>query len=174
MFWNSASSLFRNGGANYMPVSALESAAAWYREKFGLKPVNIELDDGEGCLALGFSKEECLFVLGPQGKSSEELIARLFSPNLKKAREHLVSRGVQADDIQQDGQGTQFFAVRDIEGTRSRFPRSRRACHSSAECRARNLELVLDLSFRTALFTVRNLLLSLSFWGSAPCRRVVS
>jgi hypothetical protein len=115
MLWNSAKSLFRNGGANYMPVSNLEGAAMWYKEKFGVKPVNIELDDGEGCLALGFSQEECLFVLGPQGKSSGESTARLFSPNLRKAREHLISRGVQAAEVQQDGQGTHFFAVRDIE-----------------------------------------------------------
>lgn len=100
-----------------MPVSNLESAAAWYKEKFGIKPVNVELDDSEGCLALGFSQEECLFVLGPRGKSSEELTARLFSPNLKKAREHLLSRGVLVGEIHQDGQGTNFFETQDIEGT---------------------------------------------------------
>ena len=116
MFWNSAKSLFRNGGANYMPEGDIERAAAWYKEKFAVKPVNIELDDGEGCLALGFSEEECLFVLGPQGKSSGELAARLFTSNLKKAREHLLSRDVQPGEIEQDGQGTHFFTARDIEG----------------------------------------------------------
>lgn len=100
-----------------MPVSDLERAAAWYKEKFGIKPVNIELDDGEGCLALGFSEEECLFVLGPRGKSSNELIARLFSPKLNKAREYLISHGVSAGEIRQDGQGTSFFETQDIEGT---------------------------------------------------------
>ncbi len=99
-----------------MPVSDLEAAAAWYKEKFSVKRVNIELDDGEGCLALGFNEEECLFVLGPQGKSSEELTARLFTSNLKKAREHLLSRGAQASEIQQDGQGTHFLTTLDIEG----------------------------------------------------------
>ena len=116
MFWNSAKSLFSNGGANYMPVSDLDAATAWYKEKFGIKPVNIELDDGEGCLALGFSEEECLFVLGPLGKSSGELTGRLFSSNLKKAREHLLSKGVDTGEMQQDGQGTHFFTARDIEG----------------------------------------------------------
>lgn len=99
-----------------MPVSDLEAAAAWYREKFGIKPVNIELDDGEGCLALGFSEEECLFVLGPPEKSSGELTGRLFSSNLQKAREHLLSKGIDAGEMQQDGQGTHFFTARDIEG----------------------------------------------------------
>ena len=116
MFWNSARSLFRNGGANYMPVSELEASAAWYKEKFGIKTVTIELDDGEGCLALGFSEEECLFVLGPRGKSSGELTGRLFTSNLKKAREYLLSKRVDVAEVEQDSQGTHFFSVRDVEG----------------------------------------------------------
>ena len=92
MFWTSAKSLFRSGGANYMPVSDLQGAAAWYKDKFGLKQVKVELDDGEDCLPLGFSEEECLFVLGPHGKSSGELSARLFTPNLKKARDYLFAK----------------------------------------------------------------------------------
>jgi catechol 2,3-dioxygenase-like lactoylglutathione lyase family enzyme len=116
MLWNSASSLFRNGGANYMPASNLDASAAWYKEKFGVKKVNVPLDDGGDCLALGFSEEECMFVLGPQGKSSGELSARLFTSNLKKARAHLISRNVLVGEVEQDGQGTHFFVARDIEG----------------------------------------------------------
>jgi catechol 2,3-dioxygenase-like lactoylglutathione lyase family enzyme len=116
MFWNSSRSLFRNGGANYMPVSDLEAATVWYKEMFGVKPVSVDLDDAEGCLALGISPEECLFVLGPLGKSSGELVGRLFTSNLKKAREHLLAKTIDADEIQRDAQGTQFFAIRDIEG----------------------------------------------------------
>jgi catechol 2,3-dioxygenase-like lactoylglutathione lyase family enzyme len=116
MFWNSAKSLFRNGGANYMPVRDIEAATAWYKEKFGVKRVHVELEDGDGCVALGSSDEECLFELGPQGQSSGELSARLFTSNLKKAREHLISHDVLVDEVQQDGQGTHFFTARDIEG----------------------------------------------------------
>ena len=116
MFWNSAKSLFRNGGANYMPVSDMEGATAWYREKFDGKPLNIELDDGEDCVALGFDQERCLFVLGPQGKTSEEFTARLFTSSLNKSREYLISRGVSVDEIQQDAQGTSFFQARDLDG----------------------------------------------------------
>lgn len=65
---------------------------------------------------LGFSDEVYLFELGPPGESSGELTSRLFSSNLKKAREHLLSRGVMASEVQQDSQGTHFFEVRDIEG----------------------------------------------------------
>jgi hypothetical protein len=116
MFWNSAKSLFSNGGANYMPVTDLKGAESWYQEKFGVKRVNIELDDGEDCLALGFSEEQCLFVLGPRGKSSGEITARLFTPNLKKARDHLLAQGVFVGEVQQDAQGTHFFEARDVEG----------------------------------------------------------
>lgn len=116
MFWNSAKSLFRNGGANYMPVTDIEAAAGWYKEKFGVKRINIQVDEGERCIPLGASDEECLFVLGPQGESSGELTARLFTSNLKRAREHLMSREVLVDEIQEDGQGTHFFTARDIEG----------------------------------------------------------
>jgi hypothetical protein len=50
-----------------MPVTDVEIAAAWYRGRFGIKQVNVEVDDGEGCLALGFDEGNCLFVLGPRG-----------------------------------------------------------------------------------------------------------
>ena len=117
MFGNSARSLFYNGGANYMPVADLAAATAWYREKFGVKQLNIELDDGEDCVALGFDDESCLFVLGPQGESSGELTARLFTSNLNKSRDYLLSQGVDlSGEIQQDAQGTRFFQIRDVEG----------------------------------------------------------
>jgi catechol 2,3-dioxygenase-like lactoylglutathione lyase family enzyme len=116
MFWNSATSLFRNGGANYMPVSDLEAATAWYREKFAVKRLNVKDDNGEHCVALGLSDEEWLFELGPQGQSSGELTARLFTSNLKKAREYLVSRDVSVGEVQEDGQGTHFFTARDLDG----------------------------------------------------------
>jgi hypothetical protein len=87
--------------------------------------VNIALDDGEDCVALGFDEESCLFVLGPQGKSSGELTARLFTSKLEKSREYLLSQGVSVGEVEQDGQGTHFFKCLDVEGeTPSRFPRS--------------------------------------------------
>jgi hypothetical protein len=40
----------------------------------------------------------------------------LYSSNLKKARERLISQGVSVSEIQQDRQGTHFFEMRDLEG----------------------------------------------------------
>ena len=107
---------FSNGGANYMPVTDIEAAASWYKNIFGLRRVKVELDNGEGCVPLGFVPDECDMVLGPTGQSSGELTARFFTSNLKKAREHLLSKGVQLTEIQQDGQGTHFFEMHDLEG----------------------------------------------------------
>jgi catechol 2,3-dioxygenase-like lactoylglutathione lyase family enzyme len=116
IFGNPAKSLFYCGGANYMPVSDLEAATVWYKRTFGVKSVNVALDDGEGCVALGFDEESCLFVLGPRGKSSGELTARLFTRKLEKSRDYLQSRGVSVGAAQQDEQGTHFFQAKDVEG----------------------------------------------------------
>ena len=104
------------GTANYIPVTDIAAATAWYIEKLGLRIVNVELDDGGDCVALGFSKDDYAVCLGPVGRSSEELTHMLNSSNLKKARELLISRGVNVSEIQQDRQGTQYFEMRDLEG----------------------------------------------------------
>jgi hypothetical protein len=116
MFGSSSKSLFYNGGANYMPVSDLDAALAWYKETFVVKRVNVPLDDGEGCVPLGFADDQCLFVLGPKGKDSGELTARLFTTKIQKARDYLLSRTINVGEIQQDGEGTHFFEARDLEG----------------------------------------------------------
>lgn len=109
-------SLLRSDGANYIPVRDLASATAWYIEKFGLREIEIEMDNPEGCIALGFGKDEYAFTLGPPGGSSGELTPRLSASNLKKAHALLASRGVSPGEIQQDRQGTHFFNLRDLEG----------------------------------------------------------
>jgi catechol 2,3-dioxygenase-like lactoylglutathione lyase family enzyme len=108
--------LLRSGGANYIPVTDVEAAVRWYEANLGLRRVKVELDDGEGCVALGFDRDDCSVVVGPRGKSSGELTALLFTSSSKKAREFLLSRGVQVNEIQEDGQGTRFFEIRDLEG----------------------------------------------------------
>ena len=109
-------SLLSAAGANYIPVCDLRSATAWYCEKFGLREIEMEMDDPEGCIALGFTRDEYAFTLGPVGKSSGELTPMLLASNLKKAHALLVSRGVAAEAIQQDRQGTHYFNLRDLEG----------------------------------------------------------
>lgn len=109
-------SLLYGAGANYIPVVDIAAATAWYIEKLGLRKVNVDMDDGEGCVALGFAKDECELCLGPPGRSSGELTPMFNSSNLKKAREFLIARGVNVSEIQQDRQGTRFFEMRDLEG----------------------------------------------------------
>jgi catechol 2,3-dioxygenase-like lactoylglutathione lyase family enzyme len=108
-------SLLTAGGSNYIGVRDLAFATAWYVEKLGLRKVDIELDEPEGCVALGFDKNDCAFVLGPAGKPTDELTPLLYTRNLKKARNFLSSRGVIVGEIQQDRQGTHFFEMRDVE-----------------------------------------------------------
>ncbi len=110
------SHLLSSGGVNYIGVRDVAAAAAWYMEKLGLRKINFEMDDGEGCVALGFSKDEYAVPLGPVGKPTEELTPLLYASNLKKARELLNSRSVSSGEIQQDRQGTHYFEIRDLEG----------------------------------------------------------
>jgi len=108
--------LLEPDGANYIGVRDLPSATARYIEKLGLRKVQVELDNGENCIALGFSKEQEAVVLGPVGGSSGESGPLLYTGHVKKAQEFLASRGVQVGEIQQDRQGTHFFEMHDLEG----------------------------------------------------------
>ncbi len=110
------SKLFLAGGANYVGVRDLASSVAWYKEKLGLREVEIEMDDSEGCVALGFSNEEYIVALGPTGKPTDELRPILFTPNIKKAREYVASHGAIIGEIERDAQGTRYFEFRDPEG----------------------------------------------------------
>jgi hypothetical protein len=51
-------SLFEPAGKNYIGVVDLGAATAWYMQKLGLRKVNVEMDNSEGCVALGFEKDE--------------------------------------------------------------------------------------------------------------------
>ena len=105
-----------SGGANYIGVRNVAAAEAWYIEKLGMRKMSIEMDNGEGCVALGFSKDEYAVTLGPPDRPTDELTPILFSPNVQKARETLNTRGVNVSHIQQDRQGTSYFEMRDLEG----------------------------------------------------------
>jgi len=101
----------------YIGVLDLSAATAWYIEKLGLQNVPVEMDDGEGCVALGFSKkDETAIYLGPRGKPTDGTTPMLYASNVKKAREVVGSRGVNVGDIQEDRQGTHYFQMRDLEG----------------------------------------------------------
>jgi catechol 2,3-dioxygenase-like lactoylglutathione lyase family enzyme len=101
----------------YIGVLDLAAATAWYIEKLGLQEVSVEMDDPEGCAALGFSKnDETAICLGPRGKPTDGTTPMLYASNVKKAREALSSQSVNVGDIQQDRQGTPYFEIRDLEG----------------------------------------------------------
>lgn len=103
----------------YVGVQNIESSTSWYIEKLGLQKVPAEMDDPEGCVALGFSKKDqpCLAVLGPRDEPTDGTTPMLYASNIKKAREVLGSRGVNVGEIQEDRQGTHYFEMRDLEGS---------------------------------------------------------
>ena len=109
-------SLFTPAGSNYIGVTDIAAATTWYIQKLGLRRVDVELDDRQDCVALGFEKHECAVCLGPPGRPTDELTHMLYSSNLKKARELLISHGVNLGEVQQDRQGTHYFEMRDLEG----------------------------------------------------------
>ncbi len=108
--------LMSSGGENYIGVRNVAAASSWYMEKLGLHRVKIEMDDGEGCVALGFSKDECALTIGPAGKPTEKFTPMLSAPSVRKARDFLNSRGVNVGEIQEDRQHTHYFEMRDLEG----------------------------------------------------------
>ena len=109
-------SILRSGGVNFVGVRNLAAATAWYKEKLDLHEITVELDEPEGCVALGFPNDDYAFVLGPVGTPTDEPNPLLFTSNIAKAREFLRSRGVNAGEIQKDRQGTRYFEMRDLEG----------------------------------------------------------
>jgi len=86
-------SLFSPAGTNYIVVQDLAAAVAWYIEKLSLRKIKIEMDNPEGCVALGFSPEESALVLGPPFEGpSDELTHMLYASKISKARDFLISR----------------------------------------------------------------------------------
>ena len=101
----------------YIGVLDIGPATSWYIEKLGLQKVPAEMDDPEGCVALGFSNEDqTCAVLGPPGKPTDGTTPILYASNILKAREVLGSRGVIVGEVQEDRQGTHYFEMRDLEG----------------------------------------------------------
>ena len=116
---NPAMPLLTIADSFYIGVVNIGPATSWYIEMLGLQKVTAEMDDPEGCVALGFSKKDqpCIAVLGPRDKPTDETTPMLYASNIKKAREVLGSRGVNVGEIQQDRQGTHYFEMRDLEGS---------------------------------------------------------
>jgi len=108
--------IYSNGASNYIGAADIAATTAWYIEKLDLRKVDVDLDDPENCVALGFAKDDYALCIGPGDGSGSELSPRLNCSNAKKAKDFLSSRGVIVGDVQQDGQGTHYFEMRDLEG----------------------------------------------------------
>lgn len=114
-----AMSLLIPGGINTIPTRDMAASMAWYSEKLGLRQIDVEMDNPEGCQTMGFSKEEWAITLVPPGEESrEELMPRFYTGKITKAHEVLNSRGVSVGEIQQDAQGTHYFEIQDLEGNK--------------------------------------------------------
>lgn len=107
---------FSSYGGNYVGVSNLTASVSWYKEKLGLRQIDVQMDDPEGCVALGFSEDEYIIALGPMGKPTDELRPHLYTINIKKAYDYTCSHGIVTGPIEQDAQGTQYFEIRDPDG----------------------------------------------------------
>ena len=77
----------------------------------------ISTEDGEGCLSLAFSKKDMtVLTLGPRDNAANEVTLMLYASNVEKAREKLISCGVSVGPIEEDRQGTHYFAMTDLDG----------------------------------------------------------
>lgn len=100
-------------GSIYVTVRDRDSAIAWYREKFKLESGSLlEMEDGE--VALQSSDCELTISMGASADTPADR-PMLATGNAQKAREWLIARGVSADAIQTDRQGTRYFEIRDLE-----------------------------------------------------------
>jgi len=101
-------------------------AKQWWVDTFDCKPVKVPEDwdnplPSDVALKLPGDSEPTI-LLSDKAEAEKEQFDRsapvasvIFSNKLKKAHEHLSSRGVIAGPIE-DGGDTQFFEIRDIEG----------------------------------------------------------
>jgi hypothetical protein len=116
--------LFRTDSV-VVSYSAVEAAKAWWIATFDCKQVNIPKDwdnplPSDIALSLpGHDAPTILLCDAGEAKSANadrsSSTPIIFSDKLKKAREHLSSRGVLCGPIT-DGGDAQFFELRDIEG----------------------------------------------------------
>ena len=101
----------------YVGVRDVNAACSWYVEKLGLKKIAVEIDEGEDCVGLVFPKElPSTIVLGPLRSPADASTRMLYASDIKRSREWLAARGVSVAAIEKDRQGTQFFAMPDLEG----------------------------------------------------------
>jgi Glyoxalase/Bleomycin resistance protein/Dioxygenase superfamily len=117
--------LFRSADPICLVYSSLETAKHWWANTFDCQQVEIpEYWDSPlpSDVALRFrGEEEPTITLSSRSEADSKNIKPMstvpiiYSDKLRKAHEHLVSRGTLPGDIQTGGD-VQFFEVRDPEG----------------------------------------------------------
>jgi len=118
-------SLFRTDSIS-LCYSNVEQAKQWWLNAFDCKQSKVppEWDNplpSDVALKLPGDSEPTILLSDRSEATQAEfdrsssVVPMIFSDKLKKAQEHLSSRGVLAGPIQDDGE-SEFFEVRDIEG----------------------------------------------------------
>lgn len=108
--------LFRIADFVFIGVLDIDAASAWYIDKFGFQQV-IPMGDGEDCISLAVSKQDLTSItLGPLDGATDGTTPMLYTSNVERAREKLISRGVNVGPLEEDRQGTHYFEVRDLDG----------------------------------------------------------
>jgi catechol 2,3-dioxygenase-like lactoylglutathione lyase family enzyme len=102
-----------------------EACRDWYRQTFDAivvdpKYVELDEDEKEGCVFLGWAKDAPSICLIP-GDPASAPIASISCKHLSKAADYFARKGVTVSPIQQDRAGTRFFEIRDCEGNTVEF-----------------------------------------------------
>jgi predicted enzyme related to lactoylglutathione lyase len=109
-------------------VSDVDGAAAWYREKLGCKSRQVtdedegDWDEVEAAEVCTFESDEIGIYLmklvagADDGTRSDRSSSIIHCKNLDKGAEFLSSRGVSVGAIQEDGDGSRFFNIEDLDG----------------------------------------------------------
>jgi catechol 2,3-dioxygenase-like lactoylglutathione lyase family enzyme len=110
-------------------VSDLDSAAAWYREKLDCK-TRAKTDEDEGdwddidaVVFCSIGGLEAICLMKPSagkddGHRSDGSDAIIYCKDLNKGAEFLSSRSVSVGGIQEDGDGSRFFNIQDLDGNK--------------------------------------------------------
>ena len=100
-------------------VRDLSRAAAWYKDKLGLRLTPLKSEDFDAFLSLSKNDETGLaLVTLPAGQTEANVEDHpiLFTKKIAACREEFASRGITVGPIQQDSGGNSFFQFQDVDG----------------------------------------------------------
>jgi catechol 2,3-dioxygenase-like lactoylglutathione lyase family enzyme len=107
-------------GSIYIGVRNLDTALAWYKEKFDLRKSSEPVDEEIGDAALVSANGDIFIAFGAPNPANVETQI-LFVKNVQKTRDRLATRGVNVGPLQTDRQGTHYFEMRDMENNMIEF-----------------------------------------------------